>query len=138
MCSASITEAFFFSRSHGEWIHQHLFEQLVSFVHASSEGDTRAARAVELTGLPLDENEETWLEEYMIKGKGRLLFGAKDTIMMRRITMGRAQEAIEFSENMSGRTIDGVNWTALREGLQQGSKPQAVMKGAISGERLKS
>lgn len=133
MCSASITEAFFFSRSHGELIHQHLFEQLVSFVHAHSEGDIRATRAVELIGLPLDEIEETWLEEYMIKGKGRLLFGAKDTIMMRRIAMGRSQQAIEFSENLSGRMMDGVNWTTLRQGLHQGSRPQAVMNGAISG-----
>ena len=133
MCSASITEAFFFSRSHGGLIHQHLFEQLVSFVHASSEGDIRANRAVELVGLPLDEREETWLEEYMIKGKGRLLFGAKDTIVMRRIATGPALEAIEFSENMTGRMVDGVNWNILREGLQQGAKPQAVVKGAVYG-----
>lgn len=133
MCSASITEAFFFSRTHGELIHQHLFELLVSFVHANSQGDIRASRAVELIGLPFDEKEETWLEEYLIRGNGRTLAGANDTIMMRRIAMGRSLEAIEFSENLSGRTVDGVNWTTLRGGLQQGSKPQAVIKSAISG-----
>ncbi|KAL9122447.1 MAG: hypothetical protein Q9187_000992 [Circinaria calcarea] len=133
MCSASITEAFFFSRSHGELIHQHLFELLVCFVHANSEGDIRASRAVELLGLPLDEKEEAWLEEYLVKREGNKLAGAKDTIMMRRIAMGRLLEAIEFSENLSGRTVDGVSWTTLRGGLQQGSKPQAVIKSAIPG-----
>ena len=123
MCQASITEAFFFSRSQGEVIQQHLFEQLISFVHKNSKGDIRAKRAVELIGLPLNDQEETWFEDCLINGKAKSDPGAKDTVIMRRIATGRSQKAIEFGENMSGKRIDGMNWATLRQGLQQGSKP---------------
>ncbi|MCJ1376050.1 hypothetical protein MMC20_007288 [Loxospora ochrophaea] len=118
-CRGSITEAFFFSRSQGEHIHRHLFEKLVSFVHAEAGGTIRATRGVELIGLPFNEEEETWFEEYLVEGKGRSLYGAKDSVMMRKILTGRAREAVEFGKDLSGKVIDGVNWTSLMDGLQQ-------------------
>ena len=121
-CRASITEAFYFSRSHGELIHRRLFEKLIAFVHANLTGETRAASAVELIDLPFDETEEEWLEEYLVEGKGRSLYGAKDTIMMRKIATGRSQSAVDLSRNTNGRKINGVDWESLTRSLQQGIK----------------
>ena len=74
---------------------------------------------MELIGLPFNEEEETWFEEYLVEGKGRSLYGAKDSVMMRKILTGRAREAVEFGKDLSGKVIDGVNWTSLMDGLQQ-------------------
>ena len=120
MCQASITEAFYFSRSHGELIHQHLFERLIDFIHGNAGGEIRAARGVELIGLPLDDKEERWLEEYLAEGKGTGLFGAKDTLMMRKIATGRSQEAANLARSIhEKKSIHGVSWSTLSGGLQQ-------------------
>ena len=124
MCNASLSEAYSFSRGQEATKHHALFEQLIFFVHANSAGDTRASRALILIQLPLDEEEEVWFEEFLTSGKGHALQGAKDTVMMRKITKGRMGEAITFGQKMSGRKIDGVNWTYLREGLEKGSAMQ--------------
>jgi hypothetical protein len=125
MCTASLTEAFYFSRSQGPSRHQQLFDQLIHSVLASHAGDARGSRALELIALPLSEEEETWFEEYLVEGKGQALPGARDTVMMRKVATGRIGEAVEFGRKMTGRKFDGVNWASLREGLQQGVKPLA-------------
>ena len=123
MCTASLTEAFYFSRSQGALRHQQLFEQLISSVLSSHAGDARGNRARELIALPLDEEEGSWFEEFLLEGKGHSLPGARDTVMMRKVATGRIVEAVEFGRQLTGRKFDGVNWANLREGLQQGAKP---------------
>jgi hypothetical protein len=119
LCRASVTEAFYFSRARGEASHRTLFEMLVAFVHAAEGGRPRADRAVELINLPLGEEEEEWLEEYLVGGEGSTLFGAKDTVMMRKIATGRTREAVEMAPGMRERTIGDVNWSRLTEALAQ-------------------
>lgn len=123
MCSASLTEAFYFSRSQGSLQHQQLLEQLISSVLTSQAGDARGNKARELIALPLTEEEETWFEEYLLEGEGHSMPGARDTVMMRRIATAQVVEAVEFGRKLTGRKFDGVNWASLREGLQQGAKP---------------
>ncbi|MCJ1471590.1 hypothetical protein MMC13_000230 [Lambiella insularis] len=120
-CQASLTEAFYFSRSQGAIRHQKLFEQLLTFVHTSA-GDVRAAKAVELIHLPLNEEEEQWMEEFLTSPRQAALYVAKDTVMMRKIAKGQMKDAGAFGSKLSGEKYDGVNWTDLREGLQRGSK----------------
>ncbi|MCJ1416908.1 hypothetical protein MMC32_003247 [Xylographa parallela] len=123
-CKASLTEAFYFSRRRGPLQHHQLFEQLITFVHANSAGSVRASRALELIHLPLDEEEEQWFEEFLNEGKGTTLYGAKDTLMMRKIAKGQVREAVDLGSKLSGRKIDGLNWDALREGLRKGATMQ--------------
>ena len=122
-CRASITEALYFSRSHGEPIHEFLFEKLIDFIHANSAGETRAARAVEFISLPFNEAEEIWLEQYLASGKGSALQGANDTLMMRKLATGRSQDAMDFGRNLNGQKINGVNWTVIKDSLQAKPKP---------------
>ncbi|MCJ1381909.1 hypothetical protein MMC17_005021 [Xylographa soralifera] len=123
-CKASLTEAFYFSRRRGPLQHHQLFEQLITFVHANSAGSVRASRALELIHLPLDDEEEQWFEEFLNEGKGTTLYGAKDTLMMRKIAKGQVREAVDLGSKLSGRKIDGLNWDALREGLRKGATIQ--------------
>ncbi|MCJ1392404.1 hypothetical protein MMC18_005271 [Xylographa bjoerkii] len=123
-CKASLTEAFYFSRRCGPLQHHQLFEQLITFVHANSAGDVRASRALELIHLPLGEKEEQWFEEFLNEGKGNTLYGAMDTLMMRKIARGKVRDAVDLGSKLSGRKIDGLNWMTLREGLQKGTTIQ--------------
>ncbi|MCJ1437680.1 hypothetical protein MMC27_007067 [Xylographa pallens] len=122
--SSSLTEAFYFSRRRGSLQHHQLFEQLITFVHANSAGSVRASRALELIHLPLGEDEEQWFEEFLNEGKGSTLYGAKDTLMMRKIAKGQVREAVGLGSKLSGRKIDGLNWDVLREGLRKGAAMQ--------------
>ena len=58
--------------------------------------------------------------EFLNEGKGTTLYGAKDTLMMRKIAKGHFRDAIDFESKLSGRKIDGLNWDVLREGLHKG------------------
>ena len=120
LCRSSITEAFFYSREQGEFIHQNLFEKLINFVLVNSTGTIRAKRSVELINLPFDDIENTWFEEYLKDGKGRTLSGAGDTIIMKRLATGDSTFLLEHGKNFAGRKIDGVNWATIRESLQHG------------------
>ena len=131
LCRSSITEAFYFSRSQGELIHQHLFEKLITFVHANAAGALRATRGVELISLPLNEKEEKWFDEFLSQGKGRTLYGAHDTIMIRAIATGRSQDASDQSSHAGNRKIDGLNWAILKESIQHGLGPRKHLKSAI-------
>ena len=120
LCRSSITEAFFFSREQGEFIHHNLFEKLVNFVLVNSTGTIRARRSVELINLPFDDVENAWFEEYLKDGKGRTLSGASDTIIMKGLATGNTTFLLEHGKNIAGRKIDGVNWATIRESLQNG------------------
>ncbi|MCJ1444819.1 MAG: hypothetical protein MMC23_005322 [Stictis urceolatum] len=111
MCQASLTEAFYFSRTYDELTRCHMFQSLLAFVHRSSGGNVRATRSLELIGLPFDRDEERWFEEFYVDGGGKNVHRSKDTIIMRSIIMGRALETVELGERMNERKIDGLSWT---------------------------
>ncbi|KAJ5885232.1 hypothetical protein N7495_009742 [Penicillium taxi] len=114
LCRSSITEAFYFTRKHDGYNRDRLFVQLVEFVHKTPAGQTRSKRAMEFVGLPLDEDEETRLEETLLDGSVSTLPGAKDTLMMRRLATGRLQGL----ESLGGKKVDGLNWDDLRESMK--------------------
>ncbi|MCJ1282794.1 hypothetical protein MMC26_002120 [Xylographa opegraphella] len=123
-CKASLTEAFYFSRCRGPLQHRPLFVELITFVHANSAGSARASRALELINLPFSDEEERWFEEFLNRGLGTTLYGAKDTLMMRKLAKGQVKEAVDLGSKLSGRKIDGLNWDILREGLRKGGTIQ--------------
>ena len=116
LCKASITEAFFFARSSSLPEHRHLFERMLSFVLSHSSGEARADRAMELIRLPLDAEEESWFENYLLGGKGQGLYGAKDTVIMRQMALGNEQRAQELSRDVKERKrVDNMNWASLTQ-----------------------
>ena len=113
LCRASITEAFYFSRTHGEMNHRVLFEKLITFVHAHSSGAIKANRGVELISLPLNEDEEAWFNEYLNDGRGSTLPGATDTLIIRGISIGRQDPNLQHRRRASSQKIGGINWETL-------------------------
>lgn len=105
-------------------MHRHQLEHLVGFVHSGPSGELRSDKGVELINLPFDEEEESWFEEYLLTGKGRTLYGAKDTVIMRRIASGKMTETFHDSTGLSGRKLDGVNWDTLKDSIQRGAGPR--------------
>lgn len=117
LCHASITEAFYFSRAQGELNHRVLFEKLISFVHEKSTGAIKATRGVELISLPLNNEEESWFEDFIEEGQGSTLPGAVDSLTMRHIAIGRSKSSPQHRRSGSGQTIGGVNWDTLKRSL---------------------
>lgn len=119
LCRTSVTEAFFFSRAQGELIHRGLFEHLIKFVLTDSPGSLRASQSGELVTLPLDETEESWLQDYLGEGEGKRFQGAADTLNIRAMTTGRfdaLESQMEFSKD---RKINGLNWAKLTDQIDQ-------------------
>ena len=116
ICKSSITEAFSFARAQTPSIHRRLFERMLIFVHGSSSGKLRSDRAVELISLPFDGEEQLWFEQFLLEGKGKSLFGAKDTVIMRYMALGQNHKAQNISREVKERRIDNMNWASLTEG----------------------
>lgn len=133
----SVTEAYSFARSQQPHnIRVHLLELLATSVlssnNTSNGSDDRAARGLEFVDLPFDEEEEEELfANYLLRGKGKSLPGAKDTVMMRWIAKGDMQKALSLGGDDAGgchnqprlgggRKHDGVNWDAVKEGIERG------------------
>ncbi|KAJ5372473.1 hypothetical protein N7517_004479 [Penicillium concentricum] len=118
LARSNVTEAFYFTRKYDETLRQSFFEQLVEFVHRATPGQTRSRRAMELVGLPLDEDEEQWFEHVLLQGNASTLPGAKDTVMMRRLATGRTGELAPELESLGGKKVDGLNWDDLRGSIR--------------------
>lgn len=109
-------------------MHRHLLEQLVGFVHSGVSGKIRSERGVELVNLPLNEEEESWFEEYLLSGKGRTLQGSKDTVTMRRIAIGKITEAFQHNAGINRGQLHGLNWDILQGGLEKGAGPRLALR----------
>lgn len=118
LCRASITESFYFTRKHDETERRKYLELLIYFVLNTGAGQIRSNRATELIGLPLDDREEEWFEECLLRGRGRSLHGAKDTVMMRRLASGKFSNLSTDLESLGGKKIDGVNWDVLKQSMK--------------------
>jgi len=116
---ASVTEAFYFCRSQSDYAHRHMFEMLISLVLNNSPKRTVSDRSVELVNLPMTQEEEGWFEEYLCGGEGRSIRKGRDTVMMRRIGIGKFTKLLSL-DNLNGRSIGGLDWDMMLEGIQNG------------------
>ncbi|KAI1810384.1 nuclear pore complex assembly-domain-containing protein [Poronia punctata] len=107
---SSVIDAFDFSRAHAEQMRRQLFQRLVSVVLEGRPDEETAERALELTSLPFDAEEEQWFKEYLESGEGKKLGAARDTLLMRRIATGHAAPAGEKG-----------TWAILMEGVKTGN-----------------
>ncbi|PYH97036.1 hypothetical protein BO71DRAFT_347790 [Aspergillus ellipticus CBS 707.79] len=117
LCRASITEAFYFTRKYDETLRQNYLTQLIEFVHTTDPGQVRSTRAMELIGLPFDDQEEEWFEDALLHGSAKGLHGSKDTVMMRRLASGKSSGLSTELESLGGTKIDGLNWDVLRQSM---------------------
>ncbi|KAF2176344.1 hypothetical protein K469DRAFT_678690 [Zopfia rhizophila CBS 207.26] len=127
MANRNVTETFYWIRARQEYERRHLFEILVEETldrYTSDKLEERSARATELVGLPFDEEEERWFEEFLTEGKCRNINGARDTIMVRRIATGRLKDAANDGK-LRGKKWDRVNWDILKDGIKSGLGPRS-------------
>ena len=130
----NVTEAYYWVRTRPEHEQKALLEALVEQVldlRAWGGADaervdhlySREERAVELVGLPFSEQEEEWVEEYLTTGKGRVLRGAEDTVLMRKIATGKLNSFVS-GKARSGKQHNGVDWNILKAGVKKGLGPR--------------
>ncbi|KAI1378121.1 nuclear pore complex assembly-domain-containing protein [Hypoxylon crocopeplum] len=114
LARSSIVDAFQFSRSHAEHMRRQLFHRLVLSVLDSTGKDESADKALALTSLPFDAQEEQWFKEYLGSGESKRLGVAKDTLLMRRIATGQVGYGGETGA-----------WAVVLEGFKTGSGGRA-------------
>ena len=113
LAATSLPAALHHSRTFPAHAREQLFRQLVrSVLEAPAPGDEAADRAVELVSLPMDADEEGWFEADLT-GDGAGMRKAKDALVMRRIVMGRFDEAVAEKGL-------GARWGPILEGMKQG------------------
>ena len=117
LCNTNIAYAYNFCQIRVDSERKLLFEQLV-IAALSPKDDQTISRAETLIGLPLTDVEERWFEDFLIHGKGSSCYGAKDSVVMRRIATGRDYTDITSLQRFRGQKIDGVNWGDVKTNFQ--------------------
>lgn len=115
----NLVEAYYFAKKQDHLRHKALFEELVITVHQETPGSEHAERATLLAGLRFTAEEDRWFEECLLNGGGSKLAGAKDSVMARRIALGRSTSDISALNRLKGEDIAGVSWDYVRTGITE-------------------
>ncbi|KAH8727047.1 nuclear pore complex assembly-domain-containing protein [Phaeosphaeriaceae sp. PMI808] len=134
----NVTETYYWIRTRPDHEHTQLLEILMEQTLEKSawasgpEADNypRDEKAVEFVSLPFSEEEEEFVETYLTEGKGRSFQGAQDTVLMRRVAMGRLVE-VAGEVGARGRRHDGVTWEMLKDGVKRGLGPRKDEEGFV-------
>ncbi|KAI0891011.1 nuclear pore complex assembly-domain-containing protein [Annulohypoxylon nitens] len=110
LARSSVVDAFQFSRSHADFMRRQLFQRLVLSVLGSTHNEGASEKALDLTSLPFDPQEEQWFKECLDGSEGKRLPVAKDTLLMRRIATGQ-----------TGYGGEAGTWAVVLEGVKTGS-----------------
>ncbi|KKY23226.1 hypothetical protein UCRPC4_g02954 [Phaeomoniella chlamydospora] len=119
LTESSVSEAYNFAQKQPDLQHRQLFERLIVSIHTHRTGEDRATRAIELVALPFTAEEEAWFEECLLYGSAQQYQNAKDTLIVRRIALGKDPGGIGALDRNRGPKIDGTNWDDLRLSLQK-------------------
>jgi hypothetical protein len=136
MSGRNVTETYYWIRDRPDHEHKALLEILVEqtlegstwATSAESQLYSREEKAVELVSLPFSEEEEEFVEKFLTEGRGRTYRGAQDTILMRRLAMGRLAD-VASDTGTRGRTHDGVTWATLKDSVKKGLGPRTDDEG---------
>lgn len=104
----NVRQAFFASR--GEPDARELLDVIAETVMCEPEDGRRADAGTELIDLPLSLEEEEWLYESLKASKHP---GATDTLIMRKIAMGKGADAIGTEGRLRGHKVGGLDWHIL-------------------------
>ncbi|KAK6365911.1 hypothetical protein LTS17_010877 [Exophiala oligosperma] len=113
----NMVEAYYFAKRQDHLQHKKLFEELIVTMHQEDPSPDHAQRAAIVVGLPLTSEEDGWFEECLLNGAGSKLPGAKDSVIARRIALGRSTSDISSLNRLGGEDIDGVNWDYVKTGI---------------------
>lgn len=131
LSARNVTEAYY-------WIHtrpEHEQKQLLEiFIESTLDRNnwsnnpdeiayTRDAKAIEFVSLPFTQEEDEYIERFLTEGKGRIFLGAHDTVLMRRIAMGRLAD-VAAEQDTRSRKHDGLTWELLKDGVRKGLGPR--------------
>ncbi|KAF2827387.1 hypothetical protein CC86DRAFT_455059 [Ophiobolus disseminans] len=136
MSTRNVTETYYWIRTRPQYEHKPLLEILIeqTLERSTWSGSvenvayTREDKALELVSLPLSEEEEEFFEKFLTEGKGRTFIGATDTLLMRRVAMGRLAD-VANEASTRGRKYDGLNWEILKDGVKRGLGPRKDAEG---------
>ena len=136
LSARNVTETYYWIHTRPEYEHKPLLEILMeqtlerSAWSSGIEDDkyNREEKAVEFVSLPFSDEEESFVEKFLTEGKGRSYQGAQDTVLMRRIAMGRLAD-VAGETATRGRKHDGVNWDMLKDGVKRGLGPRKDEEG---------
>lgn len=114
LVETSIVGAFRFCQGRDISVHKALFEELIYLVHETEGSSTRPERLVTLLSLSFTHDEEKWFEEYLSRGSGSKIAGAKDSIIMRRICTGQSIVGNTALDRYRGTDLNNINWDDVR------------------------
>jgi hypothetical protein len=119
LCQNNVAEAYNFAKRQNEDMHKLLFQDLVVAVHSESGSEARVNKALTLLSLPFTDEEESWFEECLLYGKGASCNQAKDSVMTRRIAIGKDYEGLGALDRLRGNKVNGINWDDVRISMQK-------------------
>lgn len=124
-----------------------LFEMLIESalrtpVKSGKHGaDAKMARCSQLVDLPFSGEEAEWLEDFLLRGDGRSLEGAKLTVAMRFTAVGRVKEAKELTADMKppviiidGQEVKGPSFPEILNEMEQSMGEAARIDALWHGE----
>lgn len=117
LCNTNLVYAYHFCQTRVSWEQKWLFEQLILAV-LSAKGTDIVRRAETLIGLPFTDAEVHWFEDFLLNGKGSSCYGAKDSVIMRRIATGNDYTNLQQLQRFRGQKISGLNWIDVQINLQ--------------------
>lgn len=115
LCETDIEFAYNFASKQVASHRRALFEQLIQVSLSSHGSGDRPAE--QLVGLPFSQEEVLWFEDFLIKGSGSTLHGARDSVIMRRIATGNDFVDIQDLQPLRGPKKGVEGWEELRPSL---------------------
>lgn len=117
LCRQSVSTAYQFARKQRDNLRRKLLDQLIVTVLSMQPGEARAEKSMDMVSLPFSDVEAHWFEQCLLSGKAKGLPGAKDTAMMRTISVARFDK-LDKLEPLGGRRIEGLDWDSLKKNLK--------------------
>ena len=111
----SVPQAMAFARKLEQAKHKTYFEKLVYMIYSADAGPQRSEKALLLISIPFSDEEEQWFEECLLRGAASKLPHASDTVLMRRMALGKVTGTNSDLNRLTGDKIGGVNWEDIRE-----------------------
>ncbi|KKY14773.1 hypothetical protein UCDDS831_g07949 [Diplodia seriata] len=126
LAGLSVTQAYFFARAQPSQDQRALLELLIQEAMAPALPEARSRRTEELVDLPLTDEEEGWFEGFLLEGQGRGLHASRDTVMARRLAVGKYPDAVDVGKELSGRRFNDVTWDGVKDILSAGLGSRAA------------
>lgn len=130
IADSSIANAYVFLQNQPVIEKRELFEMMIESalrppIKSGKSGTiARTERCAQLVDLPLSAEEQEWFEEFLVKGEGRNLQGATETVATRWIAIGKIKEARELTagskDEIKFDEQTKIAWPQILDGLDHG------------------